>query len=254
MRFHARVELTEIVPLPAEGRVFEMELRAGLADAAPGGRVRLDAIARWLQDVAYADIDDAGVAPLALWVVRRLRIQVAHFPRFGEHVLLRTWASGSGRLWAERRTTVTGIGQGGTALDLGAAGAAIEAVGLWVTIDPASGRPMRLPEEIERVYIPTTQGRQVKARLRHPRPDDGPERSSWRFRFSDMDAADHVNNAAYWTPFEERLRAGPEPASLDAEIEFRDPAQAGDVVVLGDVSRMWIASADGVVHASIVTG
>ena len=32
----------------------------GIADAVGDGRVRLDAIARWLQDVAYADLIDAG--------------------------------------------------------------------------------------------------------------------------------------------------------------------------------------------------
>ena len=32
----------------------------GIADAVGSGRVRVDAIARWLQDVAYADIIDAG--------------------------------------------------------------------------------------------------------------------------------------------------------------------------------------------------
>ncbi|MCZ4492770.1 MAG: hypothetical protein JWP53_1701, partial [Conexibacter sp.] len=36
----------EIVAAPVEGRVFAQTMRPGLADAAPGGRVRLDALAR----------------------------------------------------------------------------------------------------------------------------------------------------------------------------------------------------------------
>ena len=39
-----------------------------------------------MQDVAYADVDDAGVADHAVWVVRRMRIKVNHFPRFGDHL------------------------------------------------------------------------------------------------------------------------------------------------------------------------
>ena len=53
---------------------------------------------------------------------------------------------------------------------------------------------------------------------------------------------------------EELLSSEPEPSSLDVEIEFRDPAQPGDVVLLGDPTRLWITASDGTVHASIVTG
>ena len=68
------VELTEIVAQPESGRVFEHELLPGVADATPSGRVRLDGIARWLQDVAYADSVDAGVEGVGLWILRRVRI------------------------------------------------------------------------------------------------------------------------------------------------------------------------------------
>jgi hypothetical protein len=38
------------------------------------------------------------------------------------------------------------------------------------------------------------------------------------------------------------------------EIEYRDPAMAGEVVVLRDRSSLWIASTDGIVHASLQRG
>lgn len=206
----------------------------------------MDALARWLQDVAYDDVVDAGLAPLVSWVVRRNRIRVERFPRLGERVQLRTWASGEGRLWAERRTSITGED-----------GAAVESAGLWISIDPASGRPLRVPEQVLATYASATQGRVVKARLRHPPPADGADRFEWRFRASDMDVAEHVNNAAYWAPLEELLAAqalpGPQLESLDAEIEFRDPAQPGDAVVLHEPGRLWITASRGEVHASIVT-
>ena len=234
--------LSEIVPPPPSGRVFEQALRPGLADAAPGGRVRLDALARWMQDIAYADVDDAGVAELSAWVVRRTRIQVARFPRFGQHLRVRTFCSGIGRMWAERRTTIEGDG------------AAVEAVGLWVHLDPQTWRPVPFPQPVERLFAESAQGRVVKARLRHPPPGNGAQRGSWRFRVTDMDVASHVNNAAYWEPLEERLSVGVEPEAYDAEIEFREPAQPGDVVLLSEDARMWITAPDGLVHASIVLG
>jgi acyl-ACP thioesterase len=223
--------------------VFEEERRAGLADAGPGGRVRLDAIARWLQDVAYSDILDAGVAHLSLWVVRRTRIRVARFPAFGEQLRMRTWGSATGRLWAERRTSIEG-----------SEGAAIEAVGLWIHLDPASRRPVSPPDAVQRIYSPSANGRVVKARLRHARPPEDAERAGWRFRATDVDIAEHVNNAAYWEPLEERLAAAGDPDALDAEIEFRDPALPGDAVLLSTPPWLWITRPDGLLHASIVTG
>jgi acyl-ACP thioesterase len=233
--------LTELVPPTPGGRVFAGAVRAGLGDAAPSGRVRLDALARWLQDVAYDDVVDAGVADRATWVVRRLRMRVERFPQFGERLELRTFCSGLGRMWAERRTTVEGEA------------ARVEAVALWVHLDPETQRPRPFDDDEMAVYAISAAGRRVKARLRHPSPGADAAREPWWFRAADLDVADHVNNAAYWTPVEERLAAGPQPERFDAEIEFRGGAQAGEAVLLSQDGQLWIASPGDEVHASIVS-
>ena len=80
------MELSELVAPPIEGRVFTDRARAGLGDVAPSGRVRLDTIARWLQDAAFADLVDSGVPDDCAWIVRRLRMRVERFPRMHEAV------------------------------------------------------------------------------------------------------------------------------------------------------------------------
>jgi acyl-ACP thioesterase len=196
-------------PVPEPGRVFTRELRPGLADAAPGGRVRLDALARWLQDVAWADVETA--------------------------------CSGLGRMWAERTTTVAGDG-----------GAHVEAVALWVHLDPDGGRPMPFTPRELAVYATSAGDRQVKARLRHPSPPGAAtQRRPWTFRATELDLAGHVNNAAYWAPLEDELLGGPEPAAVDAEVEFRTPAQPGELLLVADGEHRWIVAPGGEVHASI---
>jgi acyl-ACP thioesterase len=229
----------ELVPAPPSGRIFEQSVRPGLADAAPSGRVRLDALARWLQDVAYADVDDAGLIEAAVWVVRRLRLVVGSFPRFGDPVSMSTFCSGLGRMWAERRTTLT------------SASGHVEAVAIWIHLDRESRRPVPFNDAEFAVYAEAARGREVKARLRHPVPGPDAQRSPWVFRAAETDLAGHVNNAAYWQPLEERLLAEPDPAGIDAEIEFRSPAQPGPVEVLTAESRMWVAALDGELHASL---
>jgi acyl-ACP thioesterase len=237
--------LNEMVPLPAEGRVFEQVFRPGFADCAPSGRIRLDALARWLQDVAYADVVDAELADRAVWVVRRTRIRVRRFPRSGEACCVSTFCSGLGRMWAERRTTIRALADASPA-------AAVEAVSLWVHLDPATWRPIPLSEEETSVYATSTGGRRVTARLRHPAPGGDEEQSVWFFRATELDIAGHINNAAYWAALEEELLAGPELDRVDAELEYRSPSQPGEKLLLRDGGRRWIIGEAQEIHASIV--
>ena len=216
-------------------------MRPGVADANAAGRCRLDAMARWLQDVAYADLIEAGFEGRGAWIVRRTRIQVEAFPRFGEELELRTFCSGIGRFSAERRTSIWGEA------------AAVETVSLWVCLDPERGRPMRFPEDFIAAYEESAGGRDAKARTRHPDPPADAGRSPWRFRASEMDPAGHINNSHYWVPLEEELAGEPDPESIDVEIEYRDPAMPGDAFLLRQGSSMWIAGDEGVVHASLLT-
>lgn len=238
------VKLTELVAVPDRGRVFtEPPVRPGLADCAPSGRVRLDALARFVQDIAYADAEDARLSRRAAWVVRRTRMHVDRFPRFGERLELATFCSGLGRMWAERRTTIAGD-----------AGGEAEVVSLWVHLDPLSGRPIPLTEEEIAMWGESTLGRKVTARLHHPSPEGAEDSTPWRFRATESDLADHINNAAYLQPLEDELISGggAELESIDVEIEYRTPAQPGDKLVLREAARRWIISPDGEVHASLI--
>ena len=235
--------LTELVPAPHGGRLFSQARRPWLGDCAPSGRMRLDALARWLQDVAYADVEDAGVAESAVWVVRRTRLRVARFPRFGESFTVSTFCSGIGRMWAERRTTIS-RGERTTA--------DVEAVALWVHLDPASREPTPLTPAELIAYGGGAASRRVRARLRHPAPESVQWQRSWTFRATECDLADHVNNAAYWEPLEEDLLTRTDPERLDVEIEYREPAQPGEKLVLHDGNRLWIVGQGGEMHASVI--
>jgi acyl-ACP thioesterase len=235
--------LSELIPPPEQGRVFEQVFRPGFADCAPSGRLRLDAVARWLQDVAYADVVDAELAERAVWVVRRSRIRVRRFPRVGEDYGVATFCSGLGRMWAERRTSITPL-HGGDG--------DVEAVMLWVHLDPVTGRPIPFSDEEASLYGTSAGGRRVTARLRHPVPNWHEPRSAWSFRATELDVAGHINNAAYWQPLEEELLAGPEPEQVDAEVEYRTPCQPGEKLLLRDGSRRWIISENREIHASII--
>ena len=215
------------------GRHFRHQARVLLGDAAPDGRARFDALARWLQDAAYPDVVDAGLAGDGGWVVRRCRIEVVAAPQFGEALELETWCSGLGELWAERRTTVRG-----------AEGGRVEASRCGCTSTP-TGRPRPLSDPQLDVWGASAEGRRVRARLQHAGPPPDAAVMPWRFRVADLDVAGHVNNAAYWTVL------GDHATPAAAEVEYRSAALAGDAVVRRDGDRL-VGATDGTVHASFV--
>jgi acyl-ACP thioesterase len=228
---------------PTAGRVFRRPATVGLADVTPAGRARLDAVARWLQDVAWADVTDAGVEDEGVWVVRRMELRVGRAPRFDEPLELATFCSGTGRLWAERSTAIRG-----------AAGAEVDAVALWVHLNRDGTRPRPLPPGFDTIYGEAAGGRRVKARLRHPAdPPAGAATRPWSFRFADLDMAGHVNNSVYWAVLEEELAGAELPAGWRGEIEHRGPAAAGSATIAADGPLRWITSG-GEIVASLAAG
>jgi acyl-ACP thioesterase len=233
--------MTLVAP-PASGRVFHHRTAVGLGDVTPAGRARLDAIARWLQDAAWADLIDSGLEDDGVWIVRRLELRVERAPRFGEALEVATFCSGTGALWAERRSTVRG------------GGAHVEAAALWVHLDRDGVRPRPLPASFAAVYGEAAGGRRVKARLRHPtEPPAGAATTRWHFRHADLDMAAHVNNAVYWTVVEEELAGAELPAGWRAELEHRAAGAAGPATIAADGPQRWIVAGDDVL-ASLLLG
>lgn len=237
----------EFVAPPERGRRFESQARVRLADVGAAGRLRLDAIARMLQDVSGDDTVDAAQAPDASWVVRRIVIEIVdRLPRLRDDVELVTWCSGTGPRWAERRTDLRSSGK-----------VCVRARALWVLVDVASGRPIPLPARFDAVYGEAAGGRRVTQRLRHAPPPPASRGRSWPLRVTDVDVLGHVNNAAYWSPVEEMLAAlAPGRRVASAELEFRgglDPSDDVEVITVGDGDelRLWL-TVGGDVRASAV--
>jgi acyl-ACP thioesterase len=231
--------VSDLVRHGGVGRLYHGEATVGLADAGPSGRARLDAIARWLQDIAYADVVDAGLKGDGVWVTRRTRIVVERFPRLDERLSLATFCSATAKLCAERRTTISGED-----------GARIETLALWVNLKSDGGAPRRLSERFGELFGPSAEGRRASVKLRHPAPANHQAPEEWRFRAADLDLAGHVNNAVYWQVLEEEF-VSDEPASIDVEIEYRLPARHGAAAVIRQEPMRWILSAEGELHASL---
>jgi acyl-ACP thioesterase len=241
------IQSTALMPA-AGGRVFENTRQVRLGDANLAGRLRLDALARHLQDVATDDSADSGMShePM-VWVVRRAAMAVTRWPRYQERVAYSTFCSGRGPHWAERRTSGRGTG-----------GGHLEAAVLWASVDATSGRLAPLTPAFDRVWGSAAAGRMVSARLHHPAPGADAVGRPWTVRATDIDVMGHVNNAVHWEAVEDEMaRSLPGRVPVAAECEYRQPIDLDcDVLQVlartdGNTLHLWLTSRRGV-HASAV--
>jgi acyl-ACP thioesterase len=222
-------------------RRFTAQRPIRLSDTDATGRLRLDAVARYLQDVAADDVLDAGWTPEEhIWVVRRSVLDVVQ-PFLGDTVVeLTTWCGGTAASAALRCTSLRGD-----------RGGRIGAEMTWIHLGPDL-QPQRLGERFHSVYGESAAGRRASTRLEIPGPPADATRAEWRLRATDVDRLRHVNNAAYWAPVEEHLAAQlREPHH--ATLEYRQPLDLDDPLELRLSGRgLWFTIGDSVRAAAIL--
>ena len=103
---------------------------------------------RWMQDLAIEHSNSHGwdwqryVDFGGIFVVKRHEIDYGYSVKLGDVVLGRTWIESMKAVSCVRRTEITV----GTTM-------AINATTTWVMIKRDSGRPQRIPEEIQRLFL-----------------------------------------------------------------------------------------------------
>jgi acyl-ACP thioesterase len=213
-----------LVPQPTTGRTFRVSYKVRLADADATGRLRLDSVARFLQDAAIDDVGETGWgAPEHLWVLRSVRIDVLEPCLADSSVDIVTWGSSFSTLAAGRRWSVSGD-----------AGGSIEVDSTWIHLGP-DARPARIGVGFDD-YARAAQGKVTSTKLTLAPPPIEGSRRVWPLRATDVDRMGHVNNASYWAAVEQRLAELGMDARrpLRARLEYRHPIDLGDDVELAE--------------------
>lgn len=178
-------------------RQFMLPRRVALSDTTPSGRLRIDACARFLQDLAAFDAFDADISDLGNWVLRQNSIQISSLPTYGTALTSKTYLTGSGRAWIERTSVIS---------DTTSETALIVAKALWVLTNSETGSPISIPSKLYEIYGPlATQHKiSIKNGKRPPLPENVTQ-MHWQIRYSDQDILAHLNNATYLEALEEAL-------------------------------------------------
>ncbi|MCL4553194.1 MAG: thioesterase [Candidatus Marsarchaeota archaeon] len=187
--------MTEIIEPLNTSRQFELNRRVALSDTDPSGRLRIDACARYLQDVAAFDALDADISQMGNWVLRQNSIFVSSLPSYGQEVKSKTYLTGSGRAWVERTSIIS---------DLGSGTRFIAARAIWVLTSLTSGAPISVPGNLYKIYGPLALQHRVNIRdAKREMLPGAAKPMAWQIRYSDQDILSHLNNATYLEALEE---------------------------------------------------
>jgi acyl-CoA thioester hydrolase len=222
----------------AVGHVYIAQVRVRHDDLDAFGRAYPSAYLRHLAQVAIDASTDAGfdaawyTAAGARWLVRRTAFTVTRPARADDELQVRTWVEDFRRVRSRRRYEA----------DIGAA-PALRAATDWVFVDATTGRPRRVPDEMETRFGMAVDAGAPRTPWRAPAAPSEPGRSTYRVRWAELDSLGHMNNAAYldllvqgtldvleglgW-PVQRLAHDGPAPYIASGDVEYLDEVRYGD--------------------------
>ena len=174
------------------GHAYIARVRVRHDDLDAFGRAYPSAYLRHLVQVAIDASTDAGFDAAwyatagARWLVRRTTFSVARPARADDELTVRTWVEDFRRVRSRRCYEVQVAGT-----------PALSAVTDWVFVDVATGRPRRVPDELETRFGMAVDAGAPRTPWRAPAPPAEPGRSTYRVRWAELDSLGHMNNAAY---------------------------------------------------------
>lgn len=217
----------------------------GTADMDEHYQLRLDGIARYLQEAGVDHLDHTGAMDdHPHWIVRRTIVDVIRPIEWPDKVRIRRWCSGISPRWCNMRVRIDG-----------AKGGLIETEAFWINMNKETMGPSRVTDAFFDLMATTTTEHRLKWRpwLTEPLTDE--PGTPFPLRRTDVDHFRHVNNTVYWQSVHEVTADLPEVADGPCRfvIEYAKPITLGEDMRIHtrrieDVTLIWFA-VDGDVRA-----
>lgn len=231
-------------------RYFTGEYRVRTGDVDQDMRVRLDGVARYLQDVAN---DNIAVTPFAdldpFWIIRRTVIDVLEPLTWPSDFRVERWCGALSTRWTDMRVSIFGESQTNRFNPEPRPNGHIETVAFWINVND-TGMPSRISDTALEILSDMTDEHRLRWKAMNPgtAPDDValPDREHV-LRITDFDPFKHLNNAAYLEIVEDELVDHPDLVNRPhrAVIEYLRPIAPDTPITVrrtrdGDRLLMWI--------------
>lgn len=227
-------------PEPSTGYVYRTSWPASTGDIGEQLQLRLDGVARYIQEVGAENLMDAGEAEAhPHWLVQRTVIDVIEPIEWPAEVSFSRWCSALSTRWCTMRVDLAG-----------SEGGRIETEGFWIAINEKTLTPQRVSDSLIEKFASTTEEHRLKWRPWLTNPVDTDVAVPFALRRTDIDVFEHVTNTAYWHAIHEVMAVAPEVCRppYRAVVEYRRPIKYGE-----DVTLRWVRR-DGEVDVAITVG
>lgn len=233
-------------PLPDSGYVYRTSWPVMTGDIDEHLHLRLDGVARYIQEVGAENLVDAGEAENhPHWIVNRTVIDVIEPIEWPNDVSFSRWCSALSTRWCTMRVQLRG-----------SEGGRIETEGFWIAINKDTLTPSRVSDSLTAKFASTTTEHRLKWRpWLQDIAGDAATDAPFALRRTDIDIFQHVTNTVYWHAVHEVMadHADIATAPYRAVVEYRKPITYGEDVMIrsardGDAVRISL-SVDGDVRA-----
>lgn len=251
-------------------RFFQADYRVRTGDVDQEMRVRLDSVARYLQDVANDNIEAAEFhATDPFWIVRRTVIDVVRPITWPATVTAQRWCGALSTRWTNMRVRLTAKHETNRFNPNPRPDGLIETEAFWINVNE-QGMPSRLSDEAFEMLSSMTDEHRLRWKPMNPEKAPAPEDIELPdrehvLRSTDFDPFKHLNNAAYLEAVEDELVDHPDLVDVPHRvvIEYLRPIVPGTRITLrrireGDRLSVWLLVPGGekgdeqVVAASVV--
>ncbi len=217
---------------PTTGYIYRTSWPVATGDLDGNLHLRLDGVARYIQEVGAENLVDAGEAEdHPHWLVQRTVIDVIEPIEFPNDVSFSRWCSALSSRWCTMRVDL-----------VGSDGGRIETEGFWIAINSKTLTPQRVSDTLIERFASTTDVHRLRWRPWLADPHDAAAVTPFALRRTDIDIFEHVTNTAYWHAIHEVMALVPDVCTppYRAVIEYRRPIKYGE-----DVTIQWVRHGPG---------
>ncbi len=240
-----------LAELPEDGYVYSTRWKMLTSDIDRHQQLRLDGVARYIQEVGAEQLIDAGFEHThPHWIVQRTVIDVITPMPWPADITFHRWCSAISLRWCTMRVRLDSPD-----------GGRIDTEGFWINMNKETLTPSLMADKFFDRLATTTDEHRLKWRAWLPGAV-APDADSLPFalRDTDIDIFEHVTNTVYWHGIHEVTARYPHIATAPyrAVVEYRRPIARDENVTIryladGETVRCWFCVGDDVHAAGMVT-
>lgn len=231
--------------------MYKLESKIRYSESNSDSRLTYHALLNYLQDSSTLHSEELGESGAQLfaqnmaWILSFWQICIEEMPKTSENVTVSTWPYHTKGLFGLRNFC----------MENGSGDVIVKANSIWVLIDPRTGRPIRITDEVSSHYPDEPKLEMDYCDRKIAVPEEYEEKEAIVVPKYFIDTNNHMNNAKYVMVAEEYL---PEDFQVkEIRVEYKTAAVLGDtivprVTVQGNEVTVVLVDKDGKAYATVL--